>query len=154
MSGLHRTMTRQTRREERRGQSKPERRGLVLRLISKGPTKDKETCTRRVRRTGVGYRVEKRGTSSPASGRKRVFRVGFSHPVRVTRPIGLNATIDKTGQALDVTGSSRAQVTEGVAALCRVRPRNAYTGAGITVEGAVRPKRKSTKAAGKGGKGK
>jgi large subunit ribosomal protein L6 len=76
---------------------------------------------------GVGYRAEK-------EGRAIVLQVGYSHPVRVEAPEGINFTVEDRGQLIIVEGSDKELVGEVAAGIRAVRKPEPYKGKGIAYE--------------------
>jgi large subunit ribosomal protein L6 len=87
---------------------------------------------------GIGYRAMK-------SGADLILHVGYSHPVRITPPQGIEVTVG--GNRIIVSGVDKELVGDFAAQIRKVRPPNPYTDKGIRYVGeAVRHK------AGKAGK--
>lgn len=89
--------------------------------------------------TGVGYRAQIQGQSLS-------LNVGFSHPVEVKIPTGVQATIEKQ-TVIAVKGIDKRLVTQVAANIKRVRPPDVYKQKGIKFAGEVLIKK-----AGKAGK--
>jgi large subunit ribosomal protein L6 len=97
--------------------------------------------------SGVGYRAQ-------MDGQKIVFQVGFSHPVPVVPPPGIQFGVDEARDAsgvisytVRVEGIDKELVGETAAQLRRIRPPEPYKGKGISyIDERVRRK------AGKAGK--
>lgn len=89
---------------------------------------------------GVGYKVT-------MTGNKMVFALGFSHPVEVTIPQGIQVVIDKNL----ITGSSadKQQVGQFMADMFHLKPHEPYKGKGFKVPGKL-----YRRLAGKSGKAK
>jgi len=86
---------------------------------------------------GVGYRAQ-------MVGNKLQLVVGFSHPVEVTPPPGIQVEVPKPTQII-VRGIDKELVGEFAAQIRRVRPAEPYLGKGIRYEG-ERVRRKAGKA--------
>ncbi len=71
---------------------------------------------------GVGFRVE-------GSGQMLTFHLGFSHPVKVTVPPGLTASVEKN--TVTVTGIDREQVGQFAASVRAIKKPEPYKGKGI-----------------------
>lgn len=71
---------------------------------------------------GVGYRVE-------VQGNKVVFNVGYSHPVELVIPEGIEVTVEKN--VLTVKGINKEVVGEFAANIRAVRKPEPYKGKGI-----------------------
>jgi large subunit ribosomal protein L6 len=91
---------------------------------------------------GVGYRAA-------LEGKTLVLNVGYSHPVRVDPPEGIQFTVEGNTR-LSVIGIDKQQVGEQAAQIRRVRPPEPYKGKGIRYAG-EQVRRKAGKA-GKVGK--
>ncbi|MDR0827455.1 MAG: 50S ribosomal protein L6 [Desulfovibrio sp.] len=74
---------------------------------------------------GVGYRVAVKGSIIEMS-------LGFSHPVLVDLPAGIEAKAE--GQKLTISGISKEQVGELAAGIRRLRKPEPYKGKGIRYE--------------------
>jgi len=72
---------------------------------------------------GVGYRAE-------LNGRKIVLNLGFSHPVEVSLPDGIDAKIEKQTRIV-LSGIVKEDVGEFAAYLRRIKPPDSYKGKGI-----------------------
>jgi len=86
---------------------------------------------------GVGYRAQ-------MVGNKLQLVVGFSHPVEITPPPGIQVEVPKPTQII-VRGIDKELVGEFAAQIRRVRPAEPYLGKGIRYEG-ERVRRKAGKA--------
>lgn len=89
---------------------------------------------------GVGYKAELRG-------KNLVLSLGFSHPVVVIPPDGVQITVTSPTQ-IAVKGIDRQLVGEVAAVIRRIRPPEPYKGKGIRYAGEY-VRRKAGKAAGK-----
>lgn len=111
--------------------------GTTRRLIGNmidGVTKGFE---KKMEAVGVGYKAA-------AAGPKLTLEVGFSHPVVITMPAGINVAVEKN--TITVSGIDKQLVGEIAAAIRRVRPPEPYKGKGIKyVDEVIR--RKAGKAA-------
>ena len=88
---------------------------------------------------GVGYKVGVKGNMVELA-------LGFSHPVVVELPKGVEAKVE--GQKLTLSGSSKELVGEMAAKIRRLRKPEPYKGKGIKYEGEV-IRRKAGKSGGK-----
>ncbi|HEX2792535.1 MAG TPA: 50S ribosomal protein L6 [Candidatus Paceibacterota bacterium] len=86
---------------------------------------------------GVGYKVELRGS-------ELVFAVGFSHPVSLTVPAGITATVVKTTITLE--GSDKQQVGQFAAEIRAIKPPEPYLGKGIKYDDEVIRRKQGKKA--------
>ena len=89
--------------------------------------------------TGVGYRAQ-------VKGQDLSLNVGFAHPVSVSIPKGVQATVDKQTVIL-VKGIDKRLVTQVAANIRSIRPPDVYKQKGIKYAGEVLIKK-----AGKAGK--
>jgi large subunit ribosomal protein L6 len=87
---------------------------------------------------GVGYRAQ-------AQGRKLNISVGFSHPVVIEPPAGIDIKVEGTNKIV-VSGADRQAVGQLAAQIRSIRPPEPYKGKGIRYEG-ERVRRKAGKAA-------
>jgi len=96
----------------------------------------------RLEMKGVGYRATKQGNDL-------VLNLGFSHPITVTAPAGIELATEKT--SIFVRGIDKQQVGEMAAGIRRLRPPEPYKGKGIRyTDEVIRMKAgKAAKAAGK-----
>lgn len=92
---------------------------------------------------GVGYRAE-------MSGKNLMLYVGYSHPVEVAPPAGIQFEVDQKTRQIKVMGFDKELVGQTAAEIRKVRPPEPYHGKGIHYLG-ERIRRKAGKA-GKGAK--
>jgi large subunit ribosomal protein L6 len=92
---------------------------------------------------GVGYRAE-------LAGKNLMLYVGYSHPIEVPPPAGINFEVDLKTRQIKVTGYDKEVVGQTAADIRKVRPPEPYHGKGIRYLG-ERVRRKAGKA-GKGAK--
>ncbi|HEY0011133.1 MAG TPA: 50S ribosomal protein L6 [Candidatus Paceibacterota bacterium] len=86
---------------------------------------------------GVGYKVElKEGAL--------VFNVGFSHPVSLTVPAGLTATVEKA--IIRIEGADKQAVGQFAAEVRSVKPPEPYLGKGIAYDNEVIRRKQGKKA--------
>ena len=86
---------------------------------------------------GVGYKVELRG-------KDLVFNVGFSHPVTLTVPEGLTATVEKLN--ITISGADKQAVGQFAAEVRAVKPPEPYLGKGIAYDNEVIRRKQGKKA--------
>lgn len=101
--------------------------GLTRSLINnmvEGVTKG---YTRSLELVGTGYRAAK-------SGAKLTLQVGFSHPVEIDPPAGIDFTVTGTNQ-VTVSGIDKEIVGQVAANVRSVRPPEPYLGKGIKYAG-------------------
>lgn len=87
---------------------------------------------------GVGYRAQ-------AQGKKLTVSVGFSHPVVIDPPAGIDIKVEGTNRIV-ISGADRQAVGQMAAQIRGIRPPEPYKGKGIRYEG-ERVRRKAGKAA-------
>jgi len=76
---------------------------------------------------GVGYRATKQG-------RQVTFQVGYSHPVEVTPPPGVEIEVPQPNR-LGIVGTDKEQVGQLAATVRAIRPPDPYKGKGIRYAG-------------------
>jgi large subunit ribosomal protein L6 len=91
---------------------------------------------------GVGYRVE-------MDGNKLVLYVGYSHPVVIDPPAGINFEADSKARTVTIKGYDIEVIGQLAADIRKIRPPEPYLGKGIRYQG-----EKIRRKAGKAGKGK
>jgi large subunit ribosomal protein L6 len=91
---------------------------------------------------GVGYRATVQGT-------KVDLQLGYSHPVQLPIPKGVNVAIDKSVN-ITLTGSDRQVVGQFAANIRSKKPPEPYKGKGIRYENEVVRKKAGKAAKGKG----
>jgi large subunit ribosomal protein L6 len=110
---------------KRRDDSKPQRalHGLTRALlnnavvgVTKGFSKDLEI-------QGVGYRAQLSGTSVS-------FSLGYTHPIEIPIPRGIQIAVDKQTR-LTISGIDRQQVGQVAAKIRSLRPPDVYKGKGV-----------------------
>lgn len=82
--------------------------------------------TRILELEGVGYRAE-------ASGQKLTLSVGYSHPIALTVPAGITATVEKG--VITLAGINKHELGQFAANVRKVRPPEPYKGKGIRYRG-------------------
>jgi large subunit ribosomal protein L6 len=97
--------------------------GLTRSLIANMVTGVTEGFTKRLEIQGVGYRAALRG-------RDIELQVGYSHPVSVPAPEGIEFEVPAPTQII-VKGNSKQMVGELAARIRKVRPPEPYKGKGI-----------------------
>lgn len=93
--------------------------------------------TKKLEMVGTGYRAE-------VTGNTLVLTVGYSHPVEMDIPEGINAKVEKLDITLD--GIDKESVGQFAASIRSVRPPEPYKGKGIRYKDEV-VRRKPGKAA-------
>jgi large subunit ribosomal protein L6 len=117
--------------------------GLTRTLLANMVTGVSTGFTRTLEVQGVGYRAQKAGNNLTLS-------VGYSHPVEVTPPPGIEFSVEGTNR-IHVQGIDKELVGQTAANVRGIRPPEPYKGKGIRYSNEV-VRRKAGKA-GKGGKG-
>jgi len=97
--------------------------GLTRTLINNMVVGVSEGYKREMDIVGVGYRAE-------VKGRTLVLSVGYSHPVEMELPKGIDAVVEKNTH-LTFTGFDKHALGQFVANVRRVRPPEPYKGKGI-----------------------
>ena len=77
---------------------------------------------------GVGYRAE-------MDGKNLIVNVGFSHPVVVEPPEGINFDVDMKVRQIKVSGYDKQVVGQVAADIRKLRPPEPYKGKGIRYQG-------------------
>jgi large subunit ribosomal protein L6 len=97
--------------------------GLTRSLIANMVTGVTEGFSKRLEIQGVGYRAALRGKDIE-------LQVGYSHPVSIPAPDGIEFEVPAPTQIV-VKGNSKQQVGELAARIRKVRPPEPYKGKGI-----------------------
>ena len=118
--------------------------GLTRALINNMVTGVHEGWQKTIQIEGVGYRAEMKGSDLQMA-------LGFSHPVIVTPPPGIEFDVDPRARQVFIRGADRALVGQIAANIRGLRPAEPYKGKGLRYLG-EQIKRKAGKA-GKVGKG-
>ncbi len=111
--------------------------GLTRAIIANMAKGVSEGFQKKLELTGVGYRAA-------LSGKDLSLSVGFSHPVKISAPEGIQFSVAEN--AIVVAGIDKAQVGNVAAMIRSVRPPEPYKGKGITYAG-EKIRRKAGKAA-------
>ena len=96
--------------------------GLFRSLINNMVTGVTTGFTKILEINGVGYKAA-------ITGKQIVLNLGYSHPIEMTIPAGLEAKIEKN--ILTITGSDRQSVGQFAAVIRSQRPPEPYKGKGI-----------------------
>lgn len=96
--------------------------GLFRQLIANAVTGVQTPFVKSLEFVGVGFRIALEGKSLN-------MEVGFSHPVKVVLPEGLQAVVEK--QILTISGIDKQLVGEFAARIRRIKPPEPYKGKGI-----------------------
>ena len=77
---------------------------------------------------GVGYRAEKKG-------KDLVLSLGYSHPIVVPPPEGIEFTVDEKAKVITISGADKEQVGQLAADVRKLRPPEPYKGKGLRYVG-------------------
>lgn len=97
--------------------------GLTRSLLANMVTGVSEGYAKTLEMQGVGYRAQ-------MQGRDLVLAVGYSHPVQVPPPPGIEFQVDGTSRII-VKGVSKELVGQVAADVRKIRPPEPYKGKGI-----------------------
>ena len=97
--------------------------GLMRSLVANMVTGVTAGFTKKLEIRGVGYRAE-------SKGKTLVLSVGYSHPVEMPVPSGLEVAVENQTQ-IAISGTSKQQVGQFAADVRKVRPPEPYKGKGI-----------------------
>lgn len=78
---------------------------------------------------GIGFKSEVKSDSSAGSGKVLELNVGFTHPVRIPAPKGIDVKAEKN--QITVFGADKELVGQVAADIRKVRPPEPYKGKGI-----------------------
>ena len=78
---------------------------------------------------GIGYKSEIKDDSSVESGKVLELNVGFTHPVRIPAPKGIDFKAEKN--QITVSGANKELVGQTAADIRKIRPPEPYKGKGI-----------------------
>lgn len=104
-----------------------ERHGLCRTLVSNMVEGVSQGYTRRLEIQGVGYRAA-------VQGQKLVLSMGYSHPVEMDPPDGIQFAVENNTNVI-VTGIDKELVGNTAARIRAVRPPEPYKGKGIRYAG-------------------
>lgn len=114
-----------TRQDESR--TARERHGLVRTLVANMVDGVSQGFVRRLEIQGVGYRAQ-------AQGSKLTLNVGYSKPVEMTMPQGINVKVENNTQVI-LDGIDKELLGNTAAKIRAVRPPEPYKGKGIRYQG-------------------
>jgi len=118
--------------------------GLSRSLVSNMVEGVSKGFERKLQLQGVGYRAQ-------VKGKDLVLNVGYSHPVEIPPPDGIQFAIEEKGVVIVISGYDKEIVGNISAQIRAVRPPEPYKGKGIRYSDEV-VRRKAGKAGGKGKK--
>ncbi len=101
--------------------------GLTRALASNSVTGVTEGFSKRLEIVGIGYRAQK-------AGRVLVLQLGYSHPVEVLLPEGVDAVVEGNTKIV-VSGIDKQKVGQAAAAIRGLRKPDPYKQKGIRYEG-------------------
>ncbi len=101
--------------------------GLYRRLISNMIIGVTDGFKKKLSLQGVGYR-------SQVQGKKLILNVGFSHPVELDTPAGIDISVEANTSIL-ISGLDKELVGQVAANIRAIRPPEPYKGKGIRYEG-------------------
>lgn len=101
--------------------------GLTRNLIANMIKGVSELWSKNLELIGVGFRAQ-------VVGDKLILNVGFSHPVEIIPPTGINISVTDNTK-IQVTGTDKQLVGQVAANIKKVRIPDAYKGKGIRYEG-------------------
>lgn len=116
--------------------------GLTRSLVANMVEGVTDGFERKLELIGTGYRAEQEGSTL-------VLHVGYSHPVIVEPPVGIEFAVEDRGKLLTVSGIDKEAVGQVAVNIRDVRPPEPYKGKGIRYQG-----EHITLKAGKAGKAK
>lgn len=97
--------------------------GLTRTLIANMITGVTQGYQKELEIVGIGYRAQK-------VGNKLILQVGYTHPVEVSPPPGINIAVEG-GTKIIVSGIDKQKVGQVAADIRAICPPNPYTGKGI-----------------------
>jgi large subunit ribosomal protein L6 len=118
--------------------------GLTRALAANAVTGVSTGFTRELDIVGTGYRAEVKGNIA-------TFTLGYSHPIEMLLPKGVDLKVDKQTH-LVLSGYDREQVGQTASQIRALRPPDPYKNKGVRYTGEVL--RKKAGKSGAGGKGK
>lgn len=104
--------------------------GMTRALINNMVTGVSAGFTKVLEVEGVGYRSEMQGSTL-------VLYVGYSHPVPVVPPPGIEFQSDNRGREIRISGFDKQAVGQVAANIRKIRPPEPYKGKGIRYQGEV-----------------
>jgi len=110
-------------------------RALIANMV-KGVT---EGFEKKLEIRGVGYRASLEGDNL-------VLNLGFSHPIRISKPEGIDFRVEKN--IIIVSGIDKQKVGQIAAKIRKLRPPDPYKGKGIRYVGEIIIKKEGKKAVG------
>jgi large subunit ribosomal protein L6 len=99
--------------------------GLTRALVSNAVQGVTKGWTRELDIVGIGYRAEMKGKGTV------IFTLGYSHPIEVPLPSGIEVAIDPKQTHLTVTGIDRQKVGQVAADMRSLRKPDPYKNKGV-----------------------
>jgi large subunit ribosomal protein L6 len=115
--------------------------GLTRTLVANMVKGVSDGFTRNLEIVGVGYRAA-------VEGKKLVLQLGYSHPVEIIMPQGVDVAVDKKATTITLTAYDKQVLGDVASDIRSRRPPEVYKGKGIKYQGEI-IRRKAGKAAGK-----
>ena len=103
--------------------------GLTRALVSNAVLGVTKGWTKELDIVGIGYRAELKGKGTV------VFTLGYSHPIEVPLPTGIDVAIDPKQTHLTVSGVDRQKVGQVAADMRELRPPDPYKNKGVRYTG-------------------
>ncbi len=103
--------------------------GLARALLNNAVTGVTQGWSRDLEIVGIGYRAELKGKGIV------VFTLGYSHPIEVPLPSGIEVTVDPKQTKLTVSGIDRQKVGQVAADMRGLRPPDPYKNKGVRYAG-------------------
>ncbi len=107
--------------------------GLARSLVANAVTGVSQGFSKELDIVGIGYRAS-------VAGRVATFVLGYSHPIDVIMPEGVNITVDKQTHIV-VSGADKYLVGQTAANIRSLRPPDPYKNKGIRYAGEVLKKK-------------
>jgi large subunit ribosomal protein L6 len=105
-----------------------ERHGLVRTLVANMVEGVANGFQKRLQIQGVGYRAQ-------SQGNQLTLNVGYSKPVEMTMPAGINVAVEEKNTEIVIDGIDKELVGNVAATIRAVRPPEVYKGKGIRYKG-------------------
>jgi len=102
--------------------------GLTRALINNMVVGVSEGFAKTLRIEGVGYRAA-------MEGERLVLNVGYSHPIEIEPPVGIDFAVEDRNKTVIVSGIDKQVVGEIAAQIRKTRPPEPYKGKGIRYDG-------------------
>ena len=99
--------------------------GLARALINNAMTGVTQGWTKELEIVGIGYRAELKGKNTV------VFSLGYSHPIELPLPTGIQVAVDAKQTRLTITGVDRQKVGQVAAEMRGLRPPDPYKNKGV-----------------------